>query len=149
MKLLFVCLGNICRSPAAEESIRVLSTQSDLQLESESCGVGKWHIGKPAFQPMIEAAKRQGLDLSNHRARCIQDDDFTKFDYLVAMDQEILAKLQSMAPLEMKRKIVPFLIDLEGQAITVPDPYYTKDFEAAMSLILKSRQDLIDRLLFS
>ncbi len=125
--VLFVCLGNICRSPAAEAVFRA---RAPADWTADSAGTGAWHVGKPPYGPMQTAARARGYDLSPLRARQLSDRDFHRFDLILGMDGENLADLRRAAPADAPAHLVPFL---PGQDI--PDPYYTGDFETALDLI--------------
>src|SRR5690554_5452379 len=104
MRVLFVCLGNICRSPTAEGIFRRLLEERGLahRVEVDSCGIGDWHVGKAPDPRTREAAARRGIDLSTLRARQLQDEDFVAFDYLLAMDHDNLAAMRARAPRELE-----------------------------------------------
>ena len=127
MKLLFVCLGNICRSPAAEGVMRGL--EPDWQIDS--AGTGGWHIGKPPYAPMQDAAAARGIDLSPLRARQFSAADFNRFDLIVAMDAQNLQDIEAQRP-GGAGATTRCLIDGD-----VPDPYYTRDFTGALDIIEK------------
>ena len=97
-RILFVCLGNICRSPAAEGVLRAKARARDLSLYIESAGTGAWHAGDPPDARMMRAAAKRGYDLSHQRARKVTDADFFEFDYLLAMDFANQTDLLEMAP---------------------------------------------------
>ncbi|UYV36688.1 low molecular weight phosphotyrosine protein phosphatase [Rhodobacteraceae bacterium D3-12] len=133
MRVLFVCLGNICRSPAAEGVFRALS---DGTHDTESAGTSDWHIGEPPYAPMIQAAKARGTDLSNLRARQATAQDFTRFDLLIAMDDSNLQTLETLRPAGNTTPLhlfTDFAADCDGR--DVPDPYYTRDFDGVLDLI--------------
>ena len=131
-RILFVCLGNICRSPAAEGVMRSLLPDAAL----DSAGTSNWHIGDPPYGPMIAAAKARGYDLTPLKARQLTAIDFDQFDLILAMDRNNFADLESVRPQGNTTK-VHFLTDFipgsEGR--DVPDPYYTRDFEGTLDLI--------------
>lgn len=131
-RILFVCLGNICRSPAAEVVFRSLSPDSDV----DSAGTAGWHIGKPPYGPMQEAARHRGYDLSPLRARKVNLKDFHHFDLIIAMDGQNRADLERIRPQDARASIRLFtdFAPIEG-VDHVPDPYYTRDFEGALDLI--------------
>ena len=124
--VLFVCLGNICRSPAAEVTLRRL--RPDLTVDS--CGTGGWHIGKPPYGPMQDAARARGTEMSDLRARQLTRADLDRFDLIIAMDAENLADIQALGEADI-RLMTSFL----GKDDPVPDPYYTRDFDGALDLI--------------
>jgi protein-tyrosine phosphatase len=96
--LLFICLGNICRSPLAEGALRQAARQQGLALRLDSAGTGHWHIGRPPDPRAIAAARRNGMDISDLRARQVTADDFTRFDHILALDPQNLADWRRQAP---------------------------------------------------
>lgn len=128
MRILFVCLGNICRSPAADGMLRHMRPDWSI----DSAGTASWHIGKPPYDPMRAAARLRGIDLDDLRARQVRPADFAKFDVVVAMDADNLADLRAMPGGE---KAVLFGEATGLGAVDVPDPYYTRDFEGCLDMI--------------
>lgn len=131
MRVIFVCLGNICRSPSAEGVFRELS-----QAETDSAGTAGWHVGKPPYGPMQEAAKRRGYDFSDLRARQFTAQDFERFDLIIGMDASNLQDIEALRP-RGNSTLVKCFTDYapETGMSEVPDPYYTRDFDAALDLI--------------
>ena len=125
MRIVFVCLGNICRSPAAEGAMRRIAPELTL----DSAGTGGWHVGDPPYGPMQVAARARGIDLSNLRARQFRADDFDAFDLIVAMDRQNQADIEQLRP---AGNTTP--VKLMAQT-DVPDPYYTRDFDGALDMI--------------
>lgn len=133
MRVLFVCLGNICRSPAAEGVFRAMSGDAH---DLDSAGTSNWHVGEPPYGPMIAAAKTRGIDLSDLRARQVTAEDFTRFDLLIAMDSKNLRDLDALRPAGNKTPLHLFTAFAANSATRdMPDPYYTRDFDAALDLI--------------
>jgi protein-tyrosine phosphatase len=139
LKILFVCLGNICRSPTVEAVARQLAAQEAAQLclEFDSAGTADYHIGAPPDPRSQQAAAARGYDMSRLRARQLQADDFLRFDLLLAMDEENLRVMRSMAPPELAGRAQLFLTytsAANGQ--NVPDPYYggPAGFETVLDL---------------
>ncbi|WP_193140598.1 MULTISPECIES: low molecular weight protein-tyrosine-phosphatase [unclassified Meridianimarinicoccus] len=131
-RVLFVCLGNICRSPSAEGVLRALAPD----LEIDSAGTGNWHVGKPPYGPAIRAAKTRGYDLSSLRARQFSHHDFTAFDEILVMDHSNLADVEAQRPSGATTPVRLFLDYAPDQPVReVPDPYYTRDFDEALDLI--------------
>ena len=128
LRVLFVCLGNICRSPLAEAAFRAEAERTGLQVEVDSAGTGDWHRGQAPDRRAIAAAKRNGVDISELRARQVTRGDFDRFDEIVALDEEILADLERLRP-DGARARLSLLLDhvpgREGQAVA--DPYYGGD----------------------
>ena len=144
--VLFVCLGNICRSPLAEGAMRRLAEAESAALEIDSAGTGDWHIGH-APDPRAQAeALRRGLDISMLRARQVTEEDFHRFDHIVAMDAKNLADLLAMQP-DGARAALSLLLD-HAEGGDVPDPYYGGDggFEHVLDLIEAASQGLLAEL---
>ena len=141
--ILFVCLGNICRSPTAEGVLRALSTRADLDLRIDSAGTAGWHIGNPPHDPAIGAARARAYDLSSLRARQIVAGDFNRFDLIIGMDAQNIADIEALRPTGNQTPVQLFLdyADVDDQA--VPDPYYTRDYEGALDLIEAASRGLI------
>src|SRR5579863_8582892 len=127
MRVLFVCLGNICRSPTAEAVFRAIAAREarDLEVDADSAGTAGYHVGAPPDARSQQAARRRGYDLSALRARLVAPGDFERFDLILAMDRENLSVLRRRAPREFHDRIRLFL-EFAPQAGTaeVPDPYY-------------------------
>jgi protein-tyrosine phosphatase len=143
--VLFVCLGNICRSPTAECIFREKAKISKLDIFCDSAGTASWHVGSFPYQPMQLAAKNRGFDISQLRARQIKIADFNEFDLLVVMDQENRSNLQNLCP-EQSDKVHLLteysLEDLEYDY--VPDPYYTRNFNQTLDIIEASLNGLVE-----
>lgn len=138
MKMLFVCLGNICRSPTAEGVMRALVEESRIRtLTVDSCGIGAWHVGEPPDPRTVMHARRRGYDLSTLRARALAAADFLLFDRILAMDQENLRALRTRCPVEHAHKLSLFLDVLGAPGQEVPDPWSggPKDFEHVLNLV--------------
>ena len=124
-RLLFVCLGNICRSPLAEAAFRREAARLGLDVEIDSAGTGDWHIGYPPDPRAAEVAGRNGVDISHLRARQVTDDDFRNFDHIVALDAKNLRDLEALRPADGKARLSLLLDHVDGRAgETVADPYY-------------------------
>ena len=128
VSVLFVCLGNICRSPLAEAALRVEAERLGLDAEIDSAGTGDWHAGEPPDMRAQGTARRHGIDISHLRARRVTKGDFDRFDHIVALDRHNLANLKRLRP-EGTRAQLSLLLDhvpgREGQAVA--DPYYGGD----------------------
>jgi protein-tyrosine phosphatase len=123
--ILFVCLGNICRSPLAEAAFRAEAERLGLDLEIDSAGTGGWHSGEPPDARAIAAARRAGVDISHLRARKVTRADFGRFDHIVALDEENYADLAAIRPPGSRARLSLLLDHVpgrEGQAVA--DPYY-------------------------
>ncbi|SDD09226.1 low molecular weight protein-tyrosine-phosphatase [Ruegeria marina] len=131
-RILFVCLGNIRRSPAAEGVFRVLMPDA----QTDSAGTGDWHVGEPPYGPMQVAAQARGIDLSDLRARQFTAADFTRFDLILGMDMQNIADIEALRPAGNATPVRLFTeFAPETGATHVPDPYYTRDFDGALDLI--------------
>ena len=128
VSILFVCLGNICRSPLAEAAFRAEAERLGLDVEIDSAGTGGWHAGQPPDPRAQAAARRNGTDISRLRARRVTSEDFHRFDRIVALDRENLADLRAIQP-EGSRARLALLLDhvrgREGEAVA--DPYHGGD----------------------
>jgi len=142
--VLFVCTGNICRSPTAEGVLRALCAQAGIELRVESAGLGDWHVGQPPDERAQHHAGRRGYDLSAQRARQVRAHDFDEFDMILAMDRGHLRALQRMAGPAHRSKIRLFATDRD-----VPDPYYggPEGFEQVLDLVEAHCQDLLQELI--
>jgi protein-tyrosine phosphatase len=123
--VLFVCLGNICRSPLAEAAFRAQAEERGLDVEADSAGTGDWHVGEPPDPRARSVAARNGLSIDHLRARQVAARDFNRFDHIIAMDRQNLADLELLRS-GSKRAELSLLLDhvpgREGQAVA--DPYY-------------------------
>jgi protein-tyrosine phosphatase len=127
-RVLFVCLGNICRSPLAEAAFGAEAERLGLDAQADSAGTGGWHAGEPPDRRAIAAAGRNGVDISQLKARQVAARDFDRFDHIVALDEENLADLEAIRPAGSRARL-SLLLDhapgREGQAVA--DPYYGGD----------------------
>ncbi|EED36993.1 Low molecular weight phosphotyrosine protein phosphatase [Luminiphilus syltensis NOR5-1B] len=149
--VLFVCLGNICRSPTAEGVFRVLCEREGVadQLRIDSAGTAGWHVGKPPDSRTIEAASKRGIDLSSLRARQISRGDFMAFDLVLAMDSDNYDSLVALRPAGFTGELERFLSYAVSSApVDVPDPYYGGDagFEQVFDLIEEASEGLLAHL---
>jgi protein-tyrosine phosphatase len=150
MRILFVCMGNICRSPTAEAVMRRLIGQAGLDVEVESAGTGGWHVGEPPDERAAAAAARRGVTLEG-AARQVTPDDFRRFDLLIAMDRGNLRELLALAPDEEAAEKVRLLREFDpaaGGDLDVPDPYYGGDrgFETVLDMVEAACRGLVDEL---
>lgn len=123
--VLFVCLGNICRSPLAEAAFRQALGERGLHTMVDSAGTGGWHVGEAPDARAIRTAAQHGIDMSAYRARQVCAEDFTRFDHLVAMDADNLDTLQRRAPQSSHAQLSLLLDHVPGRrGQSVSDPYY-------------------------
>ncbi|MBO9671782.1 MAG: low molecular weight phosphotyrosine protein phosphatase, partial [Sphingobium sp.] len=126
--ILFVCLGNICRSPMAEGAFRLAAQDAGLDVEIESAGTGDWHVGNPPDHRAQATALRYGADISRYAARQVEPEDFHYFTHIFALDHSNLADLQAMAPVDARAELALLLDLVEGrQGGAIGDPYYGGD----------------------
>lgn len=142
VRVLFVCLGNICRSPTAHGVFRKYLAEANLQesIDVDSCGTGDWHIGAPPDKRTIACAAKSSYDLSDLRARQLEANDFVRYDYILAMDSQNLRTILSQAPAKTTAEIALLLTFASTQATLgkseVPDPYFGGEAEFAQVLSL-------------
>ncbi|HTE01790.1 MAG TPA: low molecular weight protein-tyrosine-phosphatase [Mucilaginibacter sp.] len=143
MKILMVCLGNICRSPLAEGIMRHLVKEQGLDREIDSAGTGGWHVGAGPDRRSVRAARNHGVDISLQVCRQFRRSDFNEFDLILVMDKNNRSDVLAMAPDEQAAAKVKLLLgDKE-----VPDPYYDDDlFEPVFKLIEQGCKDVIRQL---
>ncbi|WP_429123729.1 low molecular weight protein-tyrosine-phosphatase [Ensifer sp. 4252] len=150
VRILFVCLGNICRSPLAEGVLRALAAQKGLasQISVDSAGTGGWHIGDPPDRRSVAVARRHGIDISGLRGRKVSKVDFEAFDLILGMDRENVRTLGQIAPAGLEGKIDLFLGYACGRDQDVPDPYYDgpEAFERLYQMLEAGCSSLLDRL---
>jgi protein-tyrosine phosphatase len=141
-RILFVCLGNICRSPLAEGIMLHLKEKHDLKIEIDSAGTASYHIGEAPDSRTIANAGKNGVDLSKLRARQFLKSDFDKFDHIFVMDKSNLKNVLSLAGGDEQEKKVKLFLDVlhPGSGMEVPDPYYggDHDFEEVFKLVYKA-----------
>lgn len=150
LSVLFVCMGNICRSPLAEGIFRDGLAQAQLAdlVRVDSAGTGNWHQGDAPDIRSIETAARHGIDISGQRARQLTAEDFELFDMIFAMDRSNESTLRARAPSSRHDRIFLFLDHTIGRKADVPDPYYggVDGFEDVFQLLRKGCTELVSRL---
>jgi protein-tyrosine phosphatase len=151
MRILFVCLGNICRSPTAAAVFRAMVKRDapELTVDIDSAGTAGYHVGEPPDPRTRQAAARRGYDLSNLRARVVEIADFERFDLILAMDRENLSALRQRSPpaaLSRLRLMLEFAPSSE--TLEVPDPYYggPNGFEEVLDLIEEASRGLLQHV---
>ena len=147
--ILFVCLGNICRSPLAEAAFRKRAADAGLDVQADSAGTGNWHVGEPPDRRAQRTALRHGADISRYRGRQVEPEDFHRFSHIFALDFDNLAVLHRMKPADATAQI-GLLLDLvdgrEGQPVA--DPYYGPDdgFQTTWDQVDRAASALVARL---
>jgi len=144
--VLFVCLGNICRSPTAEAVFRHKAEEAGLTLDIDSAGTHGYHIGKAPDKRSQAAGIERGYSFKGLKCRRVDESDFEKYDYILAMDDSNFASLQGMAPTHHQEKIRLLLDFADTDDKEVPDPYYggKRGFELVLDLIEEASDGLID-----
>jgi protein-tyrosine phosphatase len=161
VRLLFVCLGNICRSPTAEGVMRALVQREGLEgaIQLESAGTGAWHVGSPPDQRASDTARARGIALGG-TARQVRPEDFFDFDLVIAMDRENMRELRQLAPGEAERAKVRLLREFDpaseaaaqadgsGEDLDVPDPYYggAGGFDEVFDLVQAACEGLLEQI---
>lgn len=136
MKVLFVCLGNICRSPMAEGLMRQRAQEKGIELFVDSAATSSWEAGNPPHEGTQNVLRQAGIDFSKMHARQITEADFHTFDFIIGMDQNNLRDLQKIAPAGTEKKIHLYLsVVPDKKAMAVPDPWYTGDFQETYQLL--------------
>ena len=150
VKVLFVCMGNTCRSPTAEGVFRYKVAQANLQdhISIDSAGTHAYHVGNPPDARAQDAALKRNIDLSSQRARRVNADDFSSFDYVIAMDDSNKRDLLTICPAGFEDRIHLFLDFAEGNETEVPDPYYGqgRGFEIVLNLVEDAADGLLARI---
>ena len=148
VNVLFVCLGNICRSPTAHGVFEALVAKQQLsdQIVVDSAGTGSWHVGNPPDERAQGAALSRGLDIGSLRARRVERNDFDHFDYILAMDRQNLDDLSLLKPDDFSGKLELFLRFADNPGtLEVPDPYYSAadGFDQVFELVEDASQGLL------
>ena len=151
VKVLFVCLGNICRSPTAHAVFEYKLVQKNLQnvIEVDSAGTAAYHANNPPDQRSQREAEKRGYTLSHLKARQVTVDDYSYFDYILAMDYANLSQLQQDCPQEHLHKLTLFLKHRRGAEMEVPDPYYGGEdgFQDVLDLVEQASEGLMEEML--
>lgn len=148
--VLFVCMGNICRSPTAEGVFRHVLSEAGLagRVRVDSAGTHAYHVGEPPDRRAQAAAQRRGISLADIRARRVSEADFSEFDYVIAMDRLNLHTLAEIAAEEYRNRLSLFLDYVSGSDREVPDPYYggAAGFERVLDLVEEASRGLLATL---
>ncbi len=149
-KIIFVCLGNICRSPVAEGIMLHLKEKYQLDVEIDSAGTASYHIGEAPDRRTIANAAKHGIDLTNLRARQFEVKDFDKFDWILAMDINNMNTLKRMTVEQKHLQKIKLMLDFaySFSNAEVPDPYYgtEKDFELVFNLVNKACRSIVNQI---
>lgn len=147
--VLFVCLGNICRSPLAEAAFREQAAALDLDVDVDSAGVGGWHSGEAPDRRAQAVARRHGVDISGYKARQVSRDDFKRFTHVIALDHENLSALKRLRPADATAELSLLLDHADGrQGQEVADPWYgnAAGFETTWSDVTAGAKGLAQKL---
>ena len=149
MKILMVCLGNICRSPLAEGIMQHKINVNQLDWQVDSAGTGAWHAGELPDSRSIDVAKKKGIDITHQRARQFKVNDFEMFDHIFAMDASNYNNIRKLAKTEAQKEKVTLMMNWEkpGMNQGVPDPYYDSDgFELVYDMIDRACEQVVVKL---
>ena len=148
-KILFVCMGNICRSPTAEGSFRSIVSKQDLSdfFEIDSAGTHAYHVGNPPDSRSQQTARKYGIDLSSQRARKVHESDFYYFDHIIAMDTDNIEILKSICPTDSQSQI-KLLLDYVPDAgfQCGPDPYFEGKFDEVFEMVYEACTSFLENL---
>jgi len=148
-KVLFVCMGNICRSPTAEGSFRSIVSKQELSdfFEIDSAGTHAYHIGNPPDSRSQQTARKYDIDLSNQRARQIHESDFYYYDHIIAMDTDNIEILKSISPTDSQSQIKLLLDSLPDVSLqSVPDPYYEGKFDEVFEMVYEACTSFLENI---
>lgn len=146
--VLFVCLGNICRSPLAEGAMRAAAGKAGLELEIDSCGTAAYHVGSPPDPRSVETAAANGIDISNLRGRQLVVEDFSRFTHIFAMDHQNLRNIEAVRPHDGSARIA-LLLDVIPSRVgaAIADPYYDGEdqFDATWEDVSMAARALVEQ----
>ena len=147
MKILMVCLGNICRSPLAEGILSKMVKEENLNWEIDSAGTGSWHIGESPHHGSVEVAAKNDIDITQQRARQFSKSDFSRFDLILAMDAQNYRDILALTSEERDKKKVELILNYSHPKMNmaVPDPYFTGGFGDVFSLLEEACRHVLNK----
>jgi protein-tyrosine phosphatase len=148
MRVLMVCLGNICRSPLAEGILKYKCKQNNLEWHVDSAGTGKWHLGAAPDRRSVQVAAKYGIDITEQRARSINSSDYEEFDLIFAMDTTNYRDIMNWALDKQEENKVKLIMNelYPGEMISVPDPYFDDNgFETVFDMLNKACDKIIEK----
>ncbi|MGB0984333.1 MAG: low molecular weight protein-tyrosine-phosphatase [Saprospiraceae bacterium] len=148
MKLLMVCLGNICRSPLAEGIMAHKIKQHQLDWSVDSAGTGAWHVGNLPDSRSIEVAQRHGIDITHQRAKQFETKDFDRYDLILVMDSSNYQNINRLARNDADKKKIDLIMNLAipGRNVNVPDPYYGEfGFEKVFEMLNQATNAVLEQ----
>lgn len=147
--VLFVCLGNICRSPLAEAALRAEAEKAGLEVMVDSAGTGDWHVGSPPDRRAQAVALRQGIDISGYRGRQVEAEDFRRFTHVFALDADNLRNLRRIRPADGTARLQLLMDMVPGRERSgVTDPYYGDEagFDVTWDDVMRAARAIVARL---
>lgn len=149
IKVLVVCLGNICRSPTGEAVLRAKAQALGVNVEVDSCGTSGYHAGEAPDRRSAATAKKRGISFAGITSRQVRQEDFEHFDYILAADRSNMVDLQEICPVEHEHKLSLFLSHGDSDYSEIPDPYYggEQGFETVLDLIEQASEAFLQKTL--
>jgi protein-tyrosine phosphatase len=147
MKILAVCLGNICRSPLAEGILRYFCQQQNLEWEIDSAGTSDWHVNENPCEGSIKIARKNGINISHLKGRQVTQNDFDYYDLILAMDSSNFQELRRLAINNRQKEKIELILNYSfpGENRSVPDSYYTENYSEVFDLLHAACSKIVDK----